>query len=74
MFLDKKTLLKIGLIPGLNLTIVRGTRPRLVTVSRWKKNQRISKNQVQPFLISPFFQKTEIPPPPPTPPTPLSIQ
>ena len=25
MFLDKKTLLKIGLNPGLNLTIIRGT-------------------------------------------------
>ena len=28
MFLDKKTLLKIGLNPGLNLTIFRGTEPR----------------------------------------------
>ena len=72
MFLDKKTLLKIWLNPGLNLTIIRGIRPRLVTVSWWKKNKRISKNPVQPFLISPFFQKTEILQPPP--PTPLSIQ
>ena len=28
IFLDKKTLLKIWLNPGLNLTIFRGTRPR----------------------------------------------
>ena len=28
MFLDKKTLLKIWLNPGLNLTIFRGTWPR----------------------------------------------
>ena len=27
MFLDKKTLLKIWLNPGLNLTIFRGTEP-----------------------------------------------
>ena len=27
MFLDKKTVLKIWLNPGLNLTIFRGTRP-----------------------------------------------
>ena len=29
MFLDKKTLLKIWLNPGLNLTIFRGTEPSL---------------------------------------------
>ena len=29
MFLDKKTLLKIWLNPGLNLTIFRGTGPRI---------------------------------------------
>ena len=32
MFLDYKTLLEIWLIPGLNLTIVRGTGPRAL---RW---------------------------------------
>ena len=70
MFLDKKTLLKIWLIPWLNLTIIRGTRPRLVTVSQWKKTQRIISKNPETYLISPFLQKTEIPPPPP--PTPLS--
>ena len=29
MFLNKKTLLKISLNPGLNLTIFRGTGPRV---------------------------------------------
>ena len=30
MFLDEKTMLEIWLNPGLNLTIFRGTRPRLI--------------------------------------------
>ena len=30
MFLDKKTLLQIGLNPGLNLTIFQGTGPRVI--------------------------------------------
>ena len=34
MFLDKKTLLKIWLNPGLNLIIIRGTRSSMVDSQR----------------------------------------
>ena len=38
MFLDKKTLLKIGLNPGLKLTIFRGTEPRCESMHLTKVN------------------------------------
>ena len=37
MFLDKKTLLKIRVNPGLNLTIFRGTGPRVTMPSELSK-------------------------------------
>ena len=39
MSLDKKTLLKTRLNPGLNLTIFRGTGPWYYSKNRWKRGR-----------------------------------
>ena len=44
MFLDKKTLLKIWLNPGLNLTIFRGTGPGVISFSVIKEIRNVKRN------------------------------
>ena len=44
MFLDKKTLLKIWLYPGLNLTIFRGTGPGVISFSVIKEIRNVKRN------------------------------
>ena len=52
MFLDKKTLLKIGLNPGLNLTIIRGTGSSMVDSQReWLEASHIQQALVENIFI-----------------------
>ena len=51
MFLDKKTLLKIGLNPGLNLTIIRGTGSSMVDSQReWLEASHIQQALVEKYV------------------------
>ena len=50
MFLGKKALLKIWINPGLNLTIFRGTGPRLFTLNKKFQEKLVGKYMEHNFL------------------------
>ena len=50
MFLGKKALLKIWINPGLNLTIFRGTGPRLFTLNKKFQEKLVGKYMERNFL------------------------